>query len=197
MFMSGAGYRPEDAEDLTQGFFARLLEHDFLRNVAREKGTFRSFLLRSLKNFLINERARATRRKRGGGQTFVSWEQWVADRRGELEPVAEETPEKNYDQRWALTLFDHALARLRAECLASAKPELFDHLKNFLTADAAPGEYATAGGPLGMTSNAVAVTVHRLRQRYRQLLREELAHTVTDPGEIEPELRYLVKLLSQ
>lgn len=197
VYVRRRGYSLEDAQDLTQSFFARLFAKDFLQRIAKEKGKFRSFLLKSLQHFLINERERAASRKRGAGHTFISWDEQLAESCPGLEPASDSTPEKCYEQRWALALFDQALAQLRAEFAAAEKSELFNRLKAFLADDPEPGAYASAATELGMTNNAVAVAVHRLRQRYRQLVREEISHTVADPGEIDDELRYLVARLGE
>ncbi|HUI05598.1 MAG TPA: RNA polymerase sigma factor [Verrucomicrobiae bacterium] len=178
------GYESHEAEDLTQEFFARLLAKKYLADVDREKGRFRSFLLASLKHFLANEWDRAHAQKRGGGQTLVSLD---AETRYQREPVDEASADKLLDRAWAVALLDQVLARLEME----SEPKQFAALKAFLTVgqDAIP--YAEVAGKLGTTEGAVKVAVHRLRKRYRALLREEIAHTVASPAEIDDEIRHL------
>lgn len=182
------GYEPHDAEDLTQEFFARLLAKNYLADVRREKGKFRSFLLAALKHFLANEWDKARAQKRGGGQTFVSLD---AETRYLREPTDELSAEKLLDRQWALALLDHVLARLEAETDAKK----FAAFKPFLTAGKGAISYVEVAGQLGATEGAVKVGVHRLRQRYRRLLREEIAHTVARPAEIEEEMRCLFAAL--
>ena len=196
VYVRSRGYSIEDAQDLTQAFFLRILGQGFVARVAQERGRFRSFLLKSLNNYLVNEWQRATSLKRGGGRTFISWEEMNENAWTELEPAAGLTPEMIYEKRWALTLFDRALARLRVEFAASAKSELFERLKVFLAEEPREGEYAAVGAELGLASGTVAVTVHRLRQRYRELLRDEIANTVETPEEIDEELRHLIELMA-
>jgi len=178
------GYESHEAEDLTQEFFARLLAQNYLADVDRERGKFRSFLLASLMHFLANEWDRAHAQKRGGGQVLVSLD---AETRYQREPVDEASADKLLDRAWAVALLDQVLARLEAE----SEPKQFAALKPFLTAgrDAIP--YAEVAGKLGTTEGAVKVAVHRLRKRYRALLREEIAHTVASPSEIDEEIRHL------
>jgi len=178
------GYESHEAEDLTQEFFARLLAKGYLADVDREKGRFRSFLLASLKHFLANEWDRARAQKRGGGQTLISLD---AETRYQCEPVDEASADKLLDRAWAVALLDEVLARLEAE----NDPRQFAALKPFLTAGQETIPYAEVAGTLGTTEGAVKVAVHRLRKRYRALLREEIAHTVASPSEIDEELRYL------
>jgi len=191
------GHSPEDAQDLTQGFFARLLEKKFLQLANRERGKFRSFLLTSLKHFLVHEWERTKTAKRGGAHAHLSWDQASAEERYQLEPASELTPEKIFDQRWAFILFQQALTRLRDEYAVAGKGAQFDQLRNYLSAEVGDGGYASAAERLGMTTGAVAVAVHRLRQRYGELVYGEIAHTVANPAEIEDELRYLIGLISR
>lgn len=192
-FIRRRGHAAPEAEDLTQEFFARLLEKHFLGDVDREKGRFRTFLLMAVKRFLANEYDRAQAQKRGGGQSIVPWEtDWEG--RYLQEPVDTMTPERLFAQQWALTLLDQVLGRLRAESRAAGKAALFDALKDHL---AGSGEetYAVTAARLGMSEGAVKVTVHRLRRRYRELLREEISHTVAGPDEVQEEIRYLLSCL--
>ena len=191
-FVRRAGHSAEDAQDLTQEFFVRLLDKHFLAAADRNKGRFRTFLLTAVKRFLANEYDRIQAKKRGGGQTILSLEGLEA--RYCREPADTLTPERIFEQQWALTLLDQVLAGLRAEMTADGKAALFDALKDHLTGSQAVG-YATTAARLGMTEGAVKVAAHRLRQRYRELLREEIAQTVASPDEIEEEVRYLFACL--
>jgi len=193
-FIRRRGLEAHEAEDLTQEFFARLLAKHSLVDVAPEKGKFRSFLLASVKHFLANEYDRAAAQKRGGGQKVIALDALRADSRWRLEPADELTPEKLFERRWALAVLDQVLTRLEAELAAAGKACQFEALKGFLTG-AGQGTHAQLGDQLGMSPGAVKVTVHRLRRRYRQLLREEIAHTVADPREIDDEIRYLLSCL--
>jgi RNA polymerase sigma-70 factor (ECF subfamily) len=189
------GYGPEEAQDLTQAFFARFLEKNTVRLANRELGRFRTFLLTSLNHFLAHEWERAHAAKRGGAHPHLPWDQSCAESQYLLEPVSELSPEKLFDQRWALTLFQQALTRLRAEYETGGKAAQFDALKGFLT-DAAEDGYAGVASRLGTSAGSVAVGVHRLRRRYGELVREEVAHTVASRVEIQEELRYLIELAS-
>ena len=195
-FVRRQGHGPDDAQDLTQEFFARLLARRSLGQVDPAKGKFRSFLLAALKHFLANEWDRAQAEKRGGEHTFVSFDQQTAEERYGNEPAHEATPEKLFERRWALTLLEQVLARLREENDADGKSDLFDRLKATLTGEEDAATYAAMAAQLGMTEAAVKVAVHRLRQRYRELLRKEIARTVNSDGEVEEELRYLFAVLS-
>ncbi|HXJ58558.1 MAG TPA: sigma-70 family RNA polymerase sigma factor [Verrucomicrobiae bacterium] len=189
------GYSPEDAQDLTQAFFEQFLEKGSVQLADRGRGKFRSFLLTSLKHFLTHEWEKARTLKRGGGHVHLSWDQTSAESQYQLEPVSELKPEKIFDQRWALALFQQALARLRQEYAATGKAPQFEELKAFLTDAAEDGGYAEVAARLDMPPRSVAVAVHRMRQRYGELVREEIAHTVASRGEIQEELRYLIELV--
>jgi RNA polymerase sigma-70 factor (ECF subfamily) len=190
------GNSPADAEDLTQGFFERLLEKDYLGDLTPGMGRFRSFLLTALKHFLANEWDRAQTRKRGGGQVIFSIESQDAEERYRFEPVEHVTPETLFEQRWALTILERVLARLREEFAAGEKAGLFEELKGFLSADQPGGTYAEIAARTGMKEGTVKVAVHRLRRRYGELLRAEIADTVNDPGEVEAEIRHLIAVIS-
>jgi RNA polymerase sigma-70 factor (ECF subfamily) len=190
-YVRRCGYESHDAEDLTQEFFARLLDKDYLASVDRGKGKFRSFLLASLRHFLANERDWARARKRGGGRTVFSFDRGEAETRYRLEPSHESTPEKDFDRQWALALLGQVLDRLEAEHAASAAERLFEGLKGFLTQAEGSCPYAEVAPRLGMTAGTVKVAVHRLRRRYRQLLRDEIAQTVAGPEEVDEEIRHL------
>jgi RNA polymerase sigma-70 factor (ECF subfamily) len=191
------GRSPEDAQDLTQAFFAKLLKKNSLRHAQKERGRFRTFLLTSLKHFLSNEWKRAQSAKRGGGRIHLSWDQTSAEERYQLEPVLDLTPDKVFEQRYALTLFQQALISLREESVVEGKSDRFEQLKGFLTDEPAAGAYKAAAERLGMSSDAVAVSVHRLRQRYAELVREGIAQTVDGPAEVQEELRYLIGLIGK
>jgi RNA polymerase sigma factor (sigma-70 family) len=191
-FVRRAGHSAEDAQDLTQEFFVRLLDKHFLAAADSKKGRFRTFLITAVKRFLANEYDRVHAKKRGGGQRIVPLE--GLEDRYRQEPADTLTPERIFEQQWALTLLDQVLARLQAEMTADGKAALFEALKGHLTGGQTIG-YATTAAGLGMTEGAVRVAAHRLRRRYRELLREEIAQTVTSPDEIEEEIRYLFACL--
>ena len=182
------GYEAHEAEDLTQEFFARLLAKKYLMDVDREKGKFRSFLLASLKHFLANEWDRAQAKKRGGGHTIISLD---AETRYRQEPKDELSADKLLDRQWAIALLDQVLTCLGAEYAEAGKREVFEQLKDSLTGTRDSIPYAAIAAKLDTTEGAVKVAVHRLRQRYRKLLREEIAHTVASPAEIDDEIRHL------
>ncbi len=190
-YVRRSGYTSHDAQDLTQEFFAQLLEKDFLQSVDHRRGKFRSFLLAALKHFLSHQRERARAKKRGGGRVTLSLDFAVAENRYKLEPEDPSTPERLYHRRWALTLLDRVVRRLGEEHAGCGKAETFASLKEFLTAGKESRPYRRVAEELGMTEGAIKVAVHRLRRRYRELLTEEIAQTVADPAEIDEELREL------
>ena len=190
------GYHPEEAEDLTQEFFARLLAGKDLAGVDRAKGKFRSFLLAALNHFLANEWDRATAAKRGGNQVLISLDDDNAEERYRREPADETTPEKLFERSWARTLLFEAMAGLRAEYAADGKAQQFEQIRCFLTEEAGAGSYEAVAAQLNTSTGAVAVAVHRMRQRYRELVRREIARTVTTPAELEDEIRHLLDALS-
>jgi RNA polymerase sigma factor (sigma-70 family) len=189
------GHSPEDAQDLTQSFFARLLKRNAVAGVAPEKGRFRSFLLASMNHFLSDEWDKARAQKRGAGKVISLDLQSAETRLGEI-PVENFTPEKAFEHRWAITLLEQVYQRLGEEYRTQGKTVLFDTLRTTLAgaSDAAP--YAELARQLDMTEGAVKVAVHRLRQRYRALLRDTIADTVSGPDEVEDELRYLFRTLA-
>ncbi len=193
-FIRHRGHPAHDAEDLTQEFFARLLDKHFLAAADREKGRFRTFLLMAVKRFLANEYDHAQAKKRGGGQRAVPLEGIEPEARYHQEPADNLTPERLFEQQWALTLLDQVLARLQAEMTAAGKAALFETLKGHL-AGSRDESYAATAARLGMSDGAVKVAVYRLRRRYRELLQEEIAHTVAGPEEVEDEIRYLFTCL--
>ena len=185
------GHSKEDAEDLTQGFFAAFLRRNYLGDVRSEKGRFRAFLLAALKHFLANEHDRASRQKRGGGQAPLSLDWQNADTRYQVDPADRLSPDKLYDRAWATTLLEQVIGRLRAECVAEGKANAFEQLKPFLTVGKGDLPYAEAAASLGLNEGAARVAVHRLRRRYRELLREQIAQTLSDPADLDEELRAL------
>lgn len=190
------GESPHDAQDLTQEFFARLLEKDFLCSVDQTKGRFRSFLLASLKHFLSNQRDRARAQKRGGGQPPLSLDFSDAETSIGFQPADDQTPEKAFEKRWALTLLEQSLARLRQEYSDRGKQDIFEQLKTTLTEGRGGVAYAQLAARLGMSEASVKMAVHRLRQRYREVLRAEIAETVALESEVEEELREVFRALS-
>lgn len=195
-FVRRQGHSPEDAQDLVQGFFARLLEKRFLKEADPEKGKFRSFLLIALRRFMANEWDRARRLKRGGGCEIISLDQPATEQRYATEPVDDRSPEKAYDRLWAMTLLEQVLDRLESEFAAAGKTTLFQELKHYLNGESGQSTYPQVADQLGMTVAAVKVAVHRLRQRYRELLRQEIAHTVDSPEAIDDEIRELFAAIS-
>jgi RNA polymerase sigma-70 factor (ECF subfamily) len=191
------GYDVADAQDLTQSFFAHILSRAFLKRASRDKGKFRSFILGSLKFFLVDELAKLQAKKRGGGRTMVFLDANSAEARYRLEPVDLMDPEKLFERRWAITLLDRVLERLEAEFVEAGKSRVFERLREFLLGDRGAATYAAVAAALGMTEGAVKVAVHRLRQRYRELFREEIAQTVGDPAEIEDEMRHVFAVISR
>lgn len=196
LYVRRQGKESYDAQDIVQEFFARLLGQNFLENVRPEKGKFRSFLLGAMNHFLANEWHRSRAEKRGGGRAAVHLDAQSSEERYQLEPVSDLTPEKIYERDWALIVLDQALARLHEEFVAVGKAQVFDQLKVFLEVGAKSGDYVPVGKKLHMAGSAVAVAVHRLRQRYRELVRAEIAHTVTSPADIEDEMQHLFAVLS-
>ncbi len=194
-FIRREGYSVEEAKDLTQEFFARWLERRDFDAVRREKGRLRSYLLVSLKHFLANERNRAAAIKRGRGQQSISLDEIFAEHRFDLEPVESLTADQIYERRWALTVLEQVLARLGDEYRGAGKAALFARLKELLADEPGRPSQAAIARELGMTENAVKQAFHRLRERYRQILREQIAHTVATPAEIEDELRHLITVL--
>jgi len=189
------GHGPHDAQDLTQEFFSRLVQPDYLKSVAREKGRFRTFLLVALKRFLANEWDRARAQKRGGGQVHVTLDTSGAETRYEAEPAEALDADRIYDRRWALTLLEQTMARLRGEFSGAGKAKEFSRLKVFLTADRSTIDYGSLAAELGQSEGALRVAIHRLRKRFREIFREAIAHTVSNPDEVEGEMRHLLAVL--
>jgi RNA polymerase sigma-70 factor (ECF subfamily) len=196
-FVRRMGQSPHDAEDSVHGFFALCLEKDYLTAAEEAKGRFRSFLLLALKRFLAQERDKSRARKRGGGQRPIALDGLNAEQRYALEPAEHLSADKLFERRWALTLLEQVLSRLRNEQSAAGQREAFEQLKEFLLSGGRGTPYAELAARLGTSEGAVKVAVHRLRQRYRELLQEEIAHTVASPEEAEEERRYLLAVLSR
>ena len=190
------GHDAEEAKDLTQEFFARLLARNYLRTADRQKGKFRWFLMAAMENFLAKEWRDARRLKRGGGQPVFSLDEVDAENRYRFEPEETMTAEKIYERRWALTLLDRAMQRLRAEFQESDKGGLFEALQVFLSGERTEDTHEEIGARFNMTKGAVGVAVHRMRKRYGELLREEVADTVAGPEGVNEELHYLRQVLN-
>jgi RNA polymerase sigma-70 factor (ECF subfamily) len=195
VYVRRRGYGPEDAQDLTQGFFAHLIAKEHIRLADPQRGRFRTFLLAMLDYYLAQEWSRAHRQKRGGQVQFVSLDQERAEDRYRLEPVDNNTPEKKFVQQWALTALQNALAALQSECESQGKAALFTEIRGLLSGESEAGIYSEIAQRLAMNEGAVRVAVHRLRKRYGELLRQEIAQTVDGAAEVEDELRYLLAAL--
>jgi RNA polymerase sigma factor (sigma-70 family) len=194
-FVRRQGHGSHDAQDLTQGFFAALLENRGLSVADPERGRFRSFLLARLKNFLSDERKKKNAQKRGGGQPVLSLDADVAEERYRSEPVEEMTPELIFDQRWAVAVMEQSVGKLRSEYGRADRAELFEHLKDFQLGQEDSRSYTEVARRLSLSEAAVKSAIFRLRQRHRELLRQEIAETVATPADIDEEIRYLVSML--
>ena len=196
-FVRRSGYSPEDAEDLTQEFFARLLEHNWIAHADRHKGRFRSFLLMAMKRFLAKEWDKVKTTKRGGQVRLVSLQLDAAETRYTREPADTRTPEQVYEKQWALTLLESVLSLLREDHARDGKGALFNTLEPCLIGSRETQPYAALAAELGTTEAAVKMAVCRLRERYRACLKEEIAHTVASPAEVDEELRHLFRVLAR
>jgi RNA polymerase sigma factor (sigma-70 family) len=190
-YLRRQGRPSSDAQDLTQGFFARLLQKDYLQAAAREKGRFRTFLLVAFKRFLANEWDREHAQKRGGFAPVVSIDEEIAEARFAAEPSQNVAPDVLFDRQWAMTLLERAMTQLQEEYVASGRAKLFEYLQSCLAREESALPYAEIAARLNLTEAAVKMAVHRLRARYREILRAEIAHTVSSPAEIEDEIRHL------
>jgi RNA polymerase sigma factor (sigma-70 family) len=197
IFARRRGYSPDDAKDLTQGFFLHVVEQRAFTGVDRLKGKFRSFLLAAFQNHLSDAGDRARRLKRGGDKEFVQLDAEEAEERYRLEPADFLTPEKIFDARWAMTVLGEALKQLRQEYATAVKASIFEALKRFLDTDnsIAPPSYGEVANQLEVTAGAVKTLIHRLRKRYTALLREEVSRTVSDPAEVDEEIHALCEAL--
>ena len=193
-YLRRRGYAADQAQDLTQDFFIRMLEGRYLDRADPEKGRFRSFLLTSLKFFVADERDRQRARKRGGG-AVMSLEFSSGEERYQREPAHDETPERIFERRWALAVLDRVMEKLRDECVRHGRPEHFQRLKVFLLGQS-DAPYAALAHEMNTSEGALKVAIHRLRKRYRELFRQEIADTVADPAEVESELRFLAAVLT-
>jgi RNA polymerase sigma-70 factor (ECF subfamily) len=191
------GQDPQTAEDLVQEVFLALLDKNQLASVGPEKGRFRSYLLAAVNHLLANEWHKRHRQKRGGGQTPVALDALAAEERYRLEPTDDHAPDRLFERRWALALLDAVFARLRTEWQAAGKGPTFERLRVFLSGDSDSPGYASVGTELGWSEGATRVAVHRLRQQYRDSLREEIAQTIANPTEVEDELRHLLAVLRE
>jgi RNA polymerase sigma-70 factor (ECF subfamily) len=191
VYVRRRGHDPHAAEDLTQEFFARLLERRWLQGIQPEGGRFRSFLLTMLNRFLANEWDRSQALKRGGGHVLVSLDDLSPENRYGREPTTQETPELAFDRAWAVTMLDQALAALRRDADAERRSSQFELLHPFLSREAIEGEYDRVAAQLGVSAGAVAVAVYRLRRRYREQVRQEVLETLADPGMLDEELGHL------
>jgi RNA polymerase sigma factor (sigma-70 family) len=190
------GHPVDEAQDLTQSFFARFLEKRYVQAADPERGRFRSFLLACFKHFIANERDRAFARKRGGARLPISLELDEAEARYAAEPADWLTPEALFEQQWARGLIDRVLAKLRAECVEGGREALFDRVKDRLVGEKAPGGYAALARALDTTEGSLKVTIHRLRRRFRHLLRVEIAATVSEDDAFEDEMRHLMSVFT-
>ena len=200
-FVRGRGNSIEDAQDLTQDFFVTILKDDWLQHADRNRGRFRSLLLKSLQNFLIKAAEKSHTRKRGGGVEFVSWHDWMSEASSHL-PVPAATleslqPEGLFDLTWAATVVERALQRLREQCESKGKLWLFQTLSPHLTDERDEVSYAELSAELGIADTAVKRQLHNMRQRYRSLLRDEVSQTVEDPADVDDEIRYLCASLAR
>jgi len=190
------GRDPEDAMDLTQAFFERFLEKNYLDQVDRRKGRFRSFLLAALNHFLADEWDRSRRQKRGGPHQTFSLDSSAAEERYRIEPADHQSPEAIYERRWALTLLEQVLQQLETDFRAAGKGAEFEALQVFLVGDKGEVSYASAAARLGLSDNAVGVAIHRMRRRYGELFLQAIAHTVADPADVDEEIKHLRRVLS-
>lgn len=195
-FARRSGVPLHDAEDLTQAFFAFLLEKGAIARASRERGRFRSFLLGAFKNFQANERAYQAAAKRGGGKVIVSLDKLHPEDRYRNEPASEISPEKLYDQKWAVSLLDQVMQTLRVEYVALGKGPLFDALRSVIWNSRQETSYEALSRQVDLSEGACKVAVHRLRSRYKECLRHEVAQTVASPAEVDDELRHLLAALS-
>jgi RNA polymerase sigma factor (sigma-70 family) len=194
-FIRRNGSNPADAQDLTQEFFYRLLSKQYLRHLQDQRGKFRSFLLTFVKHFLSDERDKASAQKRGGGQALFSLDDTVGEDLFQAETATKLSPDQLFERSWAQTVLQQALHHLANEYRESGKADLYEKLKDIQPGEHGPLSYSEIGAELGMSETAVKSAVHRLRRRHREILREEIAHTVTRPEDVDDEIRYLITLV--
>lgn len=197
VFVRRSGQPAEDAEDLTQSFFAKLIEKDYLEKADKERGRLRSFLLASLKNFMADEWDKSQAQKRGGGKQLVSIDQAEAEERYALEPKDDASPDRQFEKRWALTLLENIVDELRQEFAASGKEETFNALQPFLAWNSADESYADVSGRIGVSENAARVTVFRMRKRFGELMRLSIAETVSTEEEVDEEMKFLMGVIAR
>jgi RNA polymerase sigma factor (sigma-70 family) len=195
-FVRSLGLTPDDARDLTQAYFAEFLEKGFLDNCDPSRGRFRVFLMTSIRHFLSKEREKSRAWKRGGRAELLSLDETELEGRYRAEPVDRLTPEQIFERRWALTLLENSLARLRDECVVAAKERQFERLEAFITGERPAITYRAAAMDLGISEAAVKMSVHRLRERFGQILRETMAETVADAQDLDDEVRYLLGVIA-
>lgn len=195
-YVRSSGYSKEAAEDLTQGFFTRFLRKNYLSDLSAEKGRFRGFLLASLKHYLTNERDHGRALKRGGGAVHFPLDWSEADARYQIADATAVSPDRAYDRAWAIALLEKVIGRLRDECIAEGQVKRFDRLKIYLTVDSEDVPHSEAATALGLNEGAVRVAVHRLRKRYRELLRTEVAQTLADPSLVDREMEALLAVFA-
>jgi len=199
-FVCRRGYSTQDAQDLTQDFFITILKENWLHHADRSRGRFRSLLLKSLQNFLVNAAEKAHAHKRGGGTEFISWDDWMAEAQSQssipIQALDSVPPEHIFDLTWATTVVEHAFQRLREECESKGKLWLFQALSSHLTDERDELSYANLSAELEMAETAVKKQLHNMRQRYRNLLRDEVSQTVEDPADVDDEIRYLCASLA-
>jgi RNA polymerase sigma-70 factor (ECF subfamily) len=191
-FIRRNGYDRDHAEDLTQAFFVTMLEKNYLAQADRERGRFRTFLLTAVKHFLANEWDKAHALKRGGGEAVVPIDSLEAEAWYAPDAVDPRTPEALFERRWALSLLEHVMEKMRIEFAAQSKPEYFDRLSQFLNREPGADRYQTLAAELGASAGTLRVAVHRMRRRYRDLLRAEIAETVSTPEAVDDEIRFLL-----
>ena len=191
------GHSKEDAEDLTQTFFVRFFGKNYFAGLNAERGRFRAYLLAALKHFLANEWDKSQRQKRGGGAAFLPLDWQTADSQFQIAATAAPSPEQAFDREWALALLTRVIDRLRAECAQENHDRLFEVLKPFLTVGKSAIPYPQAAAALGLSEGAARTTVHRLRRRYREVLRDEIAQTLSDPANVADELQALFSAFGQ
>ena len=196
-YLRREGHGRADAQDLTQSFFAHLLEKKFLDHLYHRQGRFRSFLLAFLKHFLADQRDKVRAQKRGGGQYPISLDALDTAEKNALEPADDWTPDQAFERQWARTVLQRATRRLRAEYNREGKSELFEQLSEFQPGAHGPVSYVEAGARIGLSEGGVKSAVHRLRRRHREILREEIAHTVRRPEEIAAEVRHLIDVVAK
>lgn len=196
-FARRRGLMTEDAQDATQGFFLHLMEGGMLKRASAERGKFRTFLLGAMQHFLANERRDQHRQKRGGGEVFIEMDALDAEERFALEPADPMTVEAGFDRTWAFALIERVFHRLGEEFAQAGRTDLFEKIRPFLAPESARPGYAAVAQELGMSTSAVGVTIHRMRQRYGELLREEIFHTLASPEELDAEIAHLMEVVAR